>query len=88
MKVYHLQELPEIIEKTIVRGKSFPMVSDILLLCVCNICSKLINSHVLMKGNSKMIWKGHVKAGAQKGRKEESERKTIDDRDLGWSLSL
>lgn len=26
-----LQELPEIIEKTIVKGKSFPMVSDILL---------------------------------------------------------
>lgn len=55
MKAYHFQELPEITEKTIVRGKSFPMVSDILLLCVCNVCSKLINSHVLMKANSKMI---------------------------------
>lgn len=31
---------------------------------------------------------GHVKAGKERGRKEESEKKTVDDKNLGWSLSL
>ena len=41
-----------------------------------------------MKGNSKKIQKGQVKAGEERGRKEESEKKTIDGNDQPRSLSL